>query len=403
MEIYKIPIETALAFFPFIAFILTIPFLIYQYNKYGAIPKIKCLIFYSLILYLICAYFMVILPLPSIEVVSEMNTKTIQLIPFNFIKDIQVTVDFDFSSGTKILEMLNKPTIYTVLFNVLLTIPYGIYLKYFFNKKWYQVILYSFSLSLFFELTQLTGLYGIYPRAYRMFDVDDLIINTLGGLIGFIICPLFELFLPSKEELENISYEKGKKVTLLRRAVALTIDLLIILIISLCLKIFLYNTRLMFHSLFISINIYYLIYSTIAGGKTIGKKIVNLKVEGINKDIKWYRILLRNFIFTNIIIFPFTWIDIIKVMTDIKKEYIMYIYIIILIIQIANFIYYIITIKEEQPLFIYERITNTKNISTIIVEKDVNEEIKTNDKKSNVDKEKNIKKSKKHAIIKKSN
>ena len=46
------------------------------------------------------------------------------------------------------------------------------------------------------------------------------------------------------------------------------------------------------------------------------------------------------------------------------------IYIIIIIIQVINFIYYIKGIKKEKSLFIYEKITNTKNISTIIVEKD---------------------------------
>ena len=39
---------------------------------------------------------------------------------------------------------------------------------------------------IFFEVTQLTGIFFIYPKAYRLFDVDDLLINTLGGILGFI-------------------------------------------------------------------------------------------------------------------------------------------------------------------------------------------------------------------------
>lgn len=394
METYKTSIETALLIFPFIAFILTIPFLIYQYNKYGAIPKIKCLIFYSLILYLICAYFMVILPLPPFDVVAQMKSETMQLIPFNFINDIKVTISFDFSSIEKILEVLNKPTIYIVLFNVLLTIPFGIYLKYFFHKKWYQVIGYSFLLSLFFEITQLSGLYGVYPRAYRMFDVDDLITNTLGGFIGFLISPIFEIFLPNKEELENISYERGKKVTLLRRSVALIIDLLVLMIINGCLKIFLYNSPANSYSYFISVNLYYLIYSTIMKGQTIGKKIVNLKLSGINTELKWYHTALRNFIFVYIIFFSYTWINIIETFLDMKlKKYIIILYIIILIIQIINIVYYLINRKNDSPLFMYEKITNTKNISTIIVEKKEEDSFELN-KKSKCAKEKYAKKQK---------
>ena len=76
MNAYSIPIQFAIITFPFIAFILTIPFLIYQYRKYGAIPILKSIIFYSFILYLITAYYMVMLPLPSIEYVKKLKTTT---------------------------------------------------------------------------------------------------------------------------------------------------------------------------------------------------------------------------------------------------------------------------------------------------------------------------------------
>ena len=92
MNAYSIPIQFAIITFPFIAFILTIPFLIYQYRKYGAIPILKSIIFYSFILYLITAFFMVILPLPSMEYVSNLKTAYAQLKPFQFIEDIMVTI-----------------------------------------------------------------------------------------------------------------------------------------------------------------------------------------------------------------------------------------------------------------------------------------------------------------------
>ena len=42
-------------------------------------------------------------------------------------------------------------------------------------------------LTLAVELTQLTGTWGIYPCAYRQFDVDDLIMNALGLPAGFLL------------------------------------------------------------------------------------------------------------------------------------------------------------------------------------------------------------------------
>jgi glycopeptide antibiotics resistance protein len=46
-------------------------------------------------------------------------------------------------------------------------------------------VLMGFGLSLSIELTQLTGVWGLYACAYRKFDADDLILNTLGAAIGF--------------------------------------------------------------------------------------------------------------------------------------------------------------------------------------------------------------------------
>lgn len=70
MDAYWIPIRTALAVFPLLAAFLTFPYMIYQYRRYGAIPFLRTVILYSFLLYLLCMYFLVILPLPSIEAVA---------------------------------------------------------------------------------------------------------------------------------------------------------------------------------------------------------------------------------------------------------------------------------------------------------------------------------------------
>ncbi|GAB3683384.1 VanZ family protein [Saccharopolyspora tripterygii] len=44
--------------------------------------------------------------------------------------------------------------------------------------------------SLFVEATQLTGLWFQFPCSYRVFDVDDVIANTAGALLGSAIAPL---------------------------------------------------------------------------------------------------------------------------------------------------------------------------------------------------------------------
>lgn len=385
MELYKIPIEMAFFVFPFAAFILTIPFLIYQYNKYGAIPAIKSIVFYSLILYIINAYFLVILPLPSISEVSNLTKPTYQLIPFNFIDTIIKSTNINFNNIDSIIKAIKQPSVYITIFNLFLTLPFGFYIKYYFDKKWYQVIFYTFILSLFFELTQLSGLYGIYPRPYRIFDVDDLIVNTIGGFIGCIITPIICIFIPTKKELEKLSYKKGKKVSLLRRFLAFSIDLLFILLATICIKIFLYNTSYGKYSFFISMTIYYIIFSTILNGKTIGREIVNLKIKGINKEITRLNIFFRNFIFTYIIAYPYIWIEMIKENQKVNNNFIIILIIsFILVIQLINLLFYYKKNKNSKGLFLYEVLTNTQNDSTIeFFEEELKEEQQIKSKNKN--------------------
>lgn len=49
------------------------------------------------------------------------------------------------------------------------------------------VMLFALSLPLVVEITQLTGFFGIYGCAYRLFDIDDIILNFAGVALGYLI------------------------------------------------------------------------------------------------------------------------------------------------------------------------------------------------------------------------
>lgn len=51
--------------FPFIAALVTFPYALHQYHKYGSVYKYRTLIIYSFILYMMIVFFMVSLPLPE--------------------------------------------------------------------------------------------------------------------------------------------------------------------------------------------------------------------------------------------------------------------------------------------------------------------------------------------------
>ena len=372
MEIYKLPIEVAFITFPFIAFIITIPFLIYEYRKYGSLNIIKSIVFYSFILYLTTVYFMVIMPLPPIEEVAKYTGKTMSLTPFRFIHDITVTTNFKINDLNSLLRFLNKSTVYTVIFNVILTIPFGIYRRYFFNRKWYTVIFETFLFSLFLELTQLSGLYGIYPRPYRLFDIDDLILNTIGGTIGFIICPLITKFLPTTEELNNRSYIRGQKVSLLRRSVALFIDIIFLAISSLLFRVILWNTQLEDFYFICAIGLIFIVIPVFNYTKSIGQTIINLEVASLKKKENVFQLIIRNIILSYLVLFPYSWLLILN--KEILKLPFYIIYIGICILEIINIVSYIIPYKDKH-LFIYERISKTIVKSTInneVIEKSNN-------------------------------
>ncbi|MBO5375574.1 MAG: VanZ family protein [Bacilli bacterium] len=368
MSTYELAIKVSFLIFPIIAFIITIPYMIRQYHKYGSIPMLRTIIVYSFVLYLLVAYLMVILPLPSIKEVSLMTTPWTQLIPFRFINDIIMYSGFDINDFSTYLSALKEPLIYVNIFNFLLTIPFGIYLRYYFNRKWWEVLILSFILSFFFEITQLSGLYGIYPRPYRLFDVDDLIVNTLGGLFGHIITPLFSFILPTRKRLDEISYENGKKVSFARRTVAFFIDCIVINVIAI---IFVLLFEIEVISIFYSFIylIYFVLFSFVFKGRTIGKSIVKLKIiDKNNKNVKLYQLLIK---YGMMYIIFYKIYDILKWSINISNinEITSLISVIISILLIFIYLKTVLDILLKKERLFYELLSNTKNISTIKYEK----------------------------------
>ena len=124
------------------------------------------------------------------------------------------------------MEYLVSMSLWQLLFNILLTFPFGVYMRHYFNLSLKRTILYSFLLSLFYETSQLTALFGIYPGPYRLADVEDLICNTMGGVVGYYIAATFARVLPSRDEIDEMCRIKGTRVTGMRRIWATLFDYL---------------------------------------------------------------------------------------------------------------------------------------------------------------------------------
>lgn len=304
MSTYFMPIETALILFPILSFFLIIPWLIYSYRKFGFLSLWESLVVYSFAFYLLTALFLVLLPLPDTRntcAYQSPDTVHYSLTPFYFIGDIIKNSSVVWSQPTTYVRLLSQSVFLQAAFNFLLLLPLGVYLRYFLQERryWKKAFGFGLGLSLFYEITQITGIYGIYNCAYRIFDVDDLILNSTGTLVGFLIAPVILALFPSRKNLLAKSEElKGiSTVPPLSQLLATLIDYLLIKI----------SWNVTF-GLFTTNNFAEIIYTTILfiilfaivpyfwNGKTIGTNILRFRLtqtDGANPS--WQGVLKRAF------------------------------------------------------------------------------------------------------------
>ncbi|MFD2328190.1 VanZ family protein [Cohnella sp. GCM10020058] len=87
-----------------------------------------------------------------------------------------------FRSISMYLDRLDQPYDIVNLFgNIALFVPLGIFVALLSRSGWTSAAVRAFGVSLALECAQIVFMMG-------SFDVDDLILNTLGGLIGYGLC-----------------------------------------------------------------------------------------------------------------------------------------------------------------------------------------------------------------------
>ena len=67
MSPYMLAIQQAVVIYPIIVLLFTIPYVLFNYHKYGSVFSLRIIVVYSFVLYMLCVYCLVILPLPSAE------------------------------------------------------------------------------------------------------------------------------------------------------------------------------------------------------------------------------------------------------------------------------------------------------------------------------------------------
>jgi glycopeptide antibiotics resistance protein len=287
MSPYVFPVQTAFFIFVLIAMFLLVPWLIYGYRKDGFFSWSRFGVSFSFIFYLLAAYCLVILPFPTTRntcAQQAADTVYYNLVPFTFVKDIMKETPIVWSQPASYIGMIQGRAFLQVLFNVMLLMPLGVYIRYFWQKRsyWKQALLSGFGLSLFFEITQITGFYGFYDCPYRLFDVDDLLLNTSGTVLGFFAAPILLALFPSRASIQAKSEQilEQNKVYPVPQLLALIIDGVVVVFLSNLMSIFNWsNTNVIVSTLNTVIAMLFVFFfiPSLRDGKTPGSALMRFR------------------------------------------------------------------------------------------------------------------------------
>ena len=148
-----------------VAMVLRITYLVINGKKFVLYEELLKLFF---IIYILCLF--------QIVTAQDVSFGGVNIIPF---KEI-----FRYEPGTYLFYK-------NILGNVLLFLPFGFFVGYFTKvNKISVVFLITFIISLSIETTQLA--------IGRVFDVDDVILNVFGGILGFILYKILSKIIPEK-------------------------------------------------------------------------------------------------------------------------------------------------------------------------------------------------------------
>jgi glycopeptide antibiotics resistance protein len=199
---------------------LFVPFVAVQYRRQGRLTLGQLALWGSFLVYGLALWTYTLLPLPDPGDISCVGA---QLRPLQFVADIR-----SFPHGS-LGELRHNPAFMQVALNVALFAPLGFFLRLGWRRGIVVSTLAGFALSLLIETTQVTGVWGIYPCAYRLFDVDDLLANTAGAVLGALLSLAAKPWLSRRA---SAAASGPRPVTAWRRLVAMLCDALAMLLLG---------------------------------------------------------------------------------------------------------------------------------------------------------------------------
>jgi glycopeptide antibiotics resistance protein len=199
--------------------LLFIPTLAWESRRFGRLRLWRTVAAGAAAVYGVTLLVYVFLPFPAADWCETNVSPSPELRPFHSIDEIRTATE-----GLSVIEALGTFAVLQVVMNVALFVPWGAFSRRLFGRAWWVGVLSAFLMSVFIEVSQGTAMWGFFDCAYRTADVDDVITNTFGALVGVALAPALLFWVPEVGP-DVARREEPKPVTRRRRLAGMAVDL----------------------------------------------------------------------------------------------------------------------------------------------------------------------------------
>ncbi|WP_143532601.1 VanZ family protein [Saccharothrix sp. ALI-22-I] len=224
---YLESVRTGFAAFVGVGALVLLPLIAVHYYRFGRVEPRRAVVLYGLLAYGLVALALIFLPFPSPSEVCS-GEEMLSTTPFQWVTDIRNNMAANGRSGVG--AAVTSTAFLQQALNIALFMPLGVVLRKSYGRGPLAVVMTGLGISLAVEVVQYTGNLGAYPCPYRIADVDDLISNTTGSLLGWMIAPA-ALVVPAVPHPDT-STAPSDTVTVPRRLLALAVDLVTLVVIT---------------------------------------------------------------------------------------------------------------------------------------------------------------------------
>lgn len=188
-----------------------VPLVVLSYRRRGGFSALRMTAWVALLFSVMGLWAYTLLPLPDGD-----DFRCVGVVPNPF-EDVVDIARLQAEHGGSLLA---NAAVQQLALNVLLFLPLGFFVRALFDRGIAVAIGAGALVSLSIELTQLTGVWGLFHCAYRVFDTGDLVSNTVGAALGSLAA-----LLVVRRGRGGGSATAARPVTSGRRLLAMLVDL----------------------------------------------------------------------------------------------------------------------------------------------------------------------------------